>query len=100
VNTACERARAQGGVTDAEGQAHFDLAGRLLEGASGPVALGAADLAAALKEAGVALEKVDPQQLEAAARYVSAAASGSDQRDRLRKALDGFQAWRGSGRRV
>jgi LysM repeat protein len=91
VNTACERARAQGGVTEAEGQAHFDLAGRLLEGASGPVALGAADLAAALKEAGIALEKVDPQQLEAAARYVSAAAGGTDQRDRLRKALDGFQ---------
>lgn len=91
VNAACERGRAQGGVSDAEGQAHFELAGRLLEGASGPVALGAADLAAALKEAGIALEKVDPQQLDAAARYVSAAASASEQQDRLRKTLDGFE---------
>jgi hypothetical protein len=91
VNAACERGRAQGGVTDAEGQAHFELAGRRLEGAPGPAALGAADLAAALKEAGVALEKVDPQQLDAAARYVSAATSGTEQRDRLRKTLDGFQ---------
>jgi hypothetical protein len=91
VDTACERGRAQGGVSDADGQAHFELAGRLLGGAAAPVALGAADLAAAAKEAGIPLEKVDPQQLDAAARYVSAATSGGEQQDRLRKALDGFQ---------
>jgi LysM repeat protein len=91
VDTACERGRAQGGVTDADGQAHFELAGRLLEGAAAPVGLGAADLAAALKEAGIPLEKVDPQQLDASARYVSAAASGSEQQDRLRRALDCYQ---------
>jgi LysM repeat protein len=91
VNAASERGRAQGGVSDTDGQAHFELAGRLLQGATGSAALTAADLAAALKEAGLPLDKVDPQQLDAAARYVSAATSGGDQQDRLRKTLDGFQ---------
>ena len=82
MNAACARGRAQGGVTDAEGQAHLALARALLEGATTPVELGAAEIAALLKEAGVALEKVDPQQLEAAARYVGAAPRApTDQRE-------------------
>jgi len=91
VNSVCERGRQTGGVTDAEGHEHFLLAGRLLEGAGdGAVPLGAAEIAAALKAAGVPLETVDPAQLEAAARYVSAATSGAEQQDRLRKTLDSF----------
>ena len=92
VNAACERARVQGGVTDAEGQAHLELAQRLLEGATSPVELRAADIAALLKEAGVPLEQVDPQQLEAAARYVATARTTAEQAEKLRKSLDGFQA--------
>ncbi len=91
VNTTCERGRAQGGVTDAEGHAHLQLAQALLEEASSPVELGPADVAFLLKEAGVPLEKVDPQQLTAAARYASSAATPEEQADRLRKTLDSFQ---------
>ena len=91
VNSVCDLGRQRGGVTDAEGQEHFLLAGRLLEGAGeGAVPLGAAEIAAALKAAGVPLEKVDPGQLEAASRYVSAATSGAEQQERLRKTLDSF----------
>ena len=91
VNAACERGRAQGGVTGAEGHAHLELAQRLLGGATTPVELGAAEIAALLKQAGVALENVDPQQLEAAARYVGTAQTAADQAEKLRKSLDGFQ---------
>jgi hypothetical protein len=91
VNAACERGRAQGGVSDAEGQAHLALAQGLLGGAATPVELGAAEIAALLKQAGIALEKVDPQQLEVAARYVATAQTTTDQAEKLRKTLDGFQ---------
>ncbi len=91
VNRTCEQGRAQGGVTDAEGQAHLQLAQGLLEGASSPVELGPGDIALLLKEGGVPLETVDPQQLTAAARYASSATTVEEQADRLRKTLDSFQ---------
>ena len=91
VSATCEQGRAQGGVTDGEGQAHLQLAQALLEGAASPVELGPADVAFLLKEGGVPLETVDPQQLTAAARYASSATTVEEQADRLRKTLDSFQ---------
>jgi hypothetical protein len=92
VNELCELGRQRGGVTGADGHAHFQLAGQLLEGAEGQsVELGAAEMALVLKAAGIPLERVDPNQLHAAARYVSTATDGADQREKLRKALDNFQ---------
>jgi hypothetical protein len=86
VNAACERGRAQGGVTDAEGQAHFELAGDCsrAQRARSP---GRHDLAAAVKRASP--RKVDPQRLDAAARTSAPPRAASA--DRLRKALDSFQ---------
>jgi hypothetical protein len=93
INTVCELGRQQGGVTDAQGARHFELAKAVLggDGATGPKELGAVDLAAVLQGSGLDLTRVDPNQLQAAARYVSAATSLEDQQQRLRKTLDSFQ---------
>ena len=92
VNTLSDQGRQRGGITDAEGHAHFQLAGQLLEGAEGQkIELGPAEIALALKAAGIPLEKVDPNQLHAAARYVNTATDAADQQMKLRKTLDNFQ---------
>ncbi len=94
VNTVCELGRQQGGVTDEQGGRNFELAKVVLgsaEGQTGARALEAVDLAAVLKMAGVDLAKVDPSQLQSAARYVSGALSLEDQQQKLRKAIDSFQ---------
>jgi hypothetical protein len=81
-------------MTEAEGESHAQVA-RAAVGSHGegvrPARLGASDIAAALKSAGVALERVDPGQLRAAARFVSGARSAAEQRERLRLALDAFR---------
>jgi LysM repeat protein len=93
VNTVCDLGRQRGGVTDADGHAHLQLARQLLDGAEGQsVELGAAEIAVALKAAGIPLEKVDPNQLHSAARYVNTATDAAEQHDKLRKTLDNFQA--------
>jgi LysM repeat protein len=94
LNTVCDLARQQGGITDAEGERNFQLARTALgaDGATGPRELGAVELAALLQESGMDLAKVDPNQLQAASRYVTEAASRQDQQERLRKTLDTFQA--------
>src|SRR5262249_18442248 len=53
--------------------------------------LGASDVAAVLKARGVALERVDPNQLQSAAHYVNGAATLGEQQDKLRRVLDNFQ---------
>jgi LysM repeat protein len=97
VNRVCELGRQQGGVSDADGARHYELARIVLAGegarVDGPAhAISPADLAAVLARAGLPLEKVDPNQLASAARYVSSATSLSEQQDKLRKTLDNFQA--------
>jgi hypothetical protein len=95
VNTFTELGRQQGGVTDADGARHLELARTVLQGSAESVPglrpFEATDLAAALKLSGIPLEKVDPNQLVSAAAYVSASSNASDQEDRLRKALDNFK---------
>jgi hypothetical protein len=93
LNTVCDLARQQGGITDAEGERNFQLARTALatDGATGPRELEAVELAALLQESGMDLAKVDPSQLQAASRYVSEATSLDEQQQRLRKALDTFQ---------
>src|SRR5439155_21552480 len=54
--------------------------------------LGAGDLAALAKKSGVPLEKLDPNQLAMAARYVNQAGDGPAQAESLRKALDNLQS--------
>jgi hypothetical protein len=94
INTVCERARQQGGVTDEQGARHAELARAALVagGGTGPRELGAVELAAVVKQAGVDLAKVDPSQLQAASQYVSGTTSLEDQQERLRKTLGTFQA--------
>src|SRR5262249_53423584 len=94
VNTVCELGRQQGGVTDAQGGRNLEFAKVVLgssDGGTGARPLEAVDLAAVLKMAGVDLAKVDPNQLQSAARYVSGATSLEDQQQKLRKAIDNFQ---------
>ncbi len=93
INTVCELGRQQGGVTDEQGARNFELAKAALsaDGSTGPRELGAADLAELLQKSGVDLTRVDPNQLQAASRYVSGATSLDDQQQRLRKTLDSFQ---------
>jgi hypothetical protein len=93
VNATCDLGREQGGVSDADGARHLELArmalGSETEGPTRP--LEAPDLAAVLKLTGIPLEKVDPNQLASAASYVSSATTQADQQEKLRKALDSFQ---------
>ncbi len=95
VNRVAELGRQQGGVTDADGARHFELAKVALgaEGADQGSAreMGAGDVAAVLKMAGIPLERVDPNQLQSAARYLNTATSLQDQQEKLRKTLDNFQ---------
>ena len=94
VNTVCDLGRQQGGVTDEQSGRNFELAKLVLgsaEGEPGARPLEAVDLAAVLKAAGVDLAKVDPNQLQSAARYVSGATGLEDQEQKLRKAIDNFQ---------
>ncbi|MCI0372276.1 MAG: hypothetical protein L0214_13115, partial [candidate division NC10 bacterium] len=94
VNTVCELGRQQGGVTDEQGGRNFELAKVVLgpaDGQTGAKPLEAVDLAAVLKMAGVDLAKVDPNQLQSAARYVSGATGLEDQQQKLRKAIENFQ---------
>ncbi|MGH2628383.1 MAG: hypothetical protein ACRDHY_17225, partial [Anaerolineales bacterium] len=95
VNIVCELGRQQGGVTDEQGGRNFELAKVVLGSAereTGAKPLEAGDLAAVLKMAGVDLTKVDPNQLQSAARYVwGGATSLEDQQQKLRKAIENFQ---------
>ena len=99
VNLVCERVRQQGGVSDADGARHYELARSVLSARVGGPAheLSPAELAAVLAQAGLALEKVDPNQLVSAARYVSSATSLAEQQDKLRKTLDNFQVLASTG---
>jgi len=93
VNLVSDHGRKQGGITDEQGGRNGELARVVLsgQGEETPRELGAADVAAVLKMSGVDLSRVDPNQLQSAARYVSGAATLSEQQDKLRKTLDSFQ---------
>ncbi len=96
VNTVCDQGLQQGGLTTEEANKDGDIARSVLnpDGTadlqSKPKELTAADLAAALKMSGVPLERIDPNQIQAAARYVSTATTLAEQQDKLRKTLDNF----------
>jgi hypothetical protein len=97
VNLVCELGRRQGGVTDAEGAHNAELARQALDpegqlGADGSrLDLTPVDLAAVLKRAGLALERVDPNQVVSATRYLMTATTLPDQQEKLRKVLDNFK---------
>jgi hypothetical protein len=95
VDTVCTLGRAQGGITEAEARRNAEVAGMALGGegtsAPGPAPMGAPEVAAAVKLSAVALERVDPNQLRAVARYVNTAANRAEQQDKLRRALDNLQ---------
>ncbi len=87
VNTTSDLGRKQGGLTEEQRARNGELARSLLQER---LDWGAVDLVAVLKQSGVPLERVDPSQLEAAARYLNTAVSVQDQQEKLRKTLDGF----------
>ena len=93
----------QGGLTAEEAARNAEVARAILDpegnaaAGSGAKALSTADLGAALKQAGVTLENVDPSQLDDALRYVNGATSLADQQERLRKAVDNFQVLQRTG---
>jgi hypothetical protein len=95
VDTVCTLGRAQGGITEAEARRNAEVAGTALGSEDttgpGPAPMGAPDVAAAVKLSAVALERVDPNQLRAVARYVNTAATRAEQQDKLRRALDTLQ---------
>jgi hypothetical protein len=88
--------REQGAITQEQAQANNDLAVAILlpEGAdplSARLELTPVDLAAVLKRSGLALERVDPNQLVAATRYLNTQQSLESQKERLRLVIDNFQ---------
>jgi hypothetical protein len=96
VNLVSSEGRKQGGLSEAQGGKNAELA-RAMLGAEGQAdgarrEATAADVAAALKATGEPpLERIDPGQLGAAARYLNTATSLADQQEKLRKVLDNFQ---------
>jgi LysM repeat protein len=95
VNEVSSLGRTQGGITEEQGGKNAELARSLLvpegTGEEAAVELTAVDVAAALKASGMALERVDPNQLGAAARYINTGTTRAEQAEKLRKTLDNFQ---------
>jgi hypothetical protein len=93
IDTVCELGRQQNKITDEQGARNFELARTVLaaEGITDPKKLEAVELATTLQSAGVNLARVDPNQLQAASRYLSKTTSLEDQQQKLRKTLDSFQ---------
>lgn len=87
VDMSLARGVEQQGVTQPQLAANDAAAKALLE-SGGP--LEPADLARAVRDAGVPLEQQDPNQLVAAARYVNGATDPSMQSERLYKTLSVF----------
>jgi hypothetical protein len=83
-------------LTDAERESDAATARAAVAGSArglgAPAAFAAADVAVSLKWAGLELERVDPSQLRAAARYVDGARRPADTEERLAKVLATFRA--------
>jgi hypothetical protein len=81
-----------GGMSEAQFARNNELAHLALPGDEWGAArpIDPTELAAVLRESGLDLSRVDPNQVRAAARYVNGATSLADQRARLRQVTDSF----------
>src|SRR6185503_1596345 len=88
VNTGSTR----GKISDEQRAKNGELAQQIVSGDGQKQELSPADLAALAKQAGVPLEKLDPNQLLMATKYANQAGDGPAQAESVRKVLDNFQA--------
>jgi hypothetical protein len=94
VDAVCSRMRTE--LTDAERESDAGAAraavAAVTRGLPAPAGFAAADVAASLKWGGLDLERVDPSQLRAAARYFDGARGPAEAQERLAKVLATFRA--------
>ncbi|MBI5497836.1 MAG: LysM peptidoglycan-binding domain-containing protein [Deltaproteobacteria bacterium] len=97
VNTFNTRGQEQGGITQAQVNQNGAYAAKVMnpDGKADPKGppkeITAGDVAGMVRDAGVPLEKQDPNQLQAATNYINGATTLEEQQERVRKTLNNFQ---------